>query len=150
MTANQLSEEQITEMKKAFDLLDKDGDGSITRKELCMALYSAGEKPSGEYIDQIICEGDTDGNGAIEFTEFLNLMANRINNTYDDDLVKAAFNVIDQSKSGSFNAAELMHIMQSLGEEITEDEIEEMIKDADTDGTGCVSYEEFLHLMKTI
>ena len=47
-TADQLSEEQIAEFKEAFSLFDRDGDGTITTKELGTVMRSLGQNPTGE------------------------------------------------------------------------------------------------------
>ena len=51
--------------------------------------------------------------------------------------------MFDKDGNGFISVPELSHVMISLGEEITEEEVKEMIKEADTDGDGQVSYEDF-------
>ena len=55
-----------------------------------------------------------------------------------------AFRVFDQSGSGEIGTQELHHIMTSLGEKLTEEEAEEMIKLADPSGSGVIRYENFV------
>ena len=59
--------------KEAFTLYDKNGDGFITTMELRTAMNALGQKPSPSEIADIIKEFDTDGNGTIDFNEFLQL-----------------------------------------------------------------------------
>uniref|UniRef100_A0A7N5P2Z5 EF-hand domain-containing protein n=1 Tax=Ailuropoda melanoleuca TaxID=9646 RepID=A0A7N5P2Z5_AILME len=61
--ADQLTEEQIAEFKEAFSLFDKDGDGTITTKELGTVMRSLGQNPTEAELQDMINEVDADGNG---------------------------------------------------------------------------------------
>jgi calmodulin len=73
--ADQLSEEQISEFKEAFSLFDRDGDGTITTFELGTVMRSLGQNPTEAELQDMINEVDADGNGTIDFPEFLTMMA---------------------------------------------------------------------------
>lgn len=72
--ASQLSDEQIAEFKEAFSLFDKDGDGTITTKELGTVMRSLGQNPTQAELQDMIREVDVDGNGTIDFPEFLTMV----------------------------------------------------------------------------
>ena len=65
------------------------------------------------------------------------------------DEVKEAFREFDLDKNGYVGAAEIAHILQSMGEKATDDEVDEMILMADLDGDGQVSFEEFFKLISS-
>ncbi|KAH9321894.1 hypothetical protein KI387_016533, partial [Taxus chinensis] len=134
--AENLSEDQIAEFKEAFGLFDKDGDGSITTKELGTVMRSLGQNPTETELRDMIGEVDADGNGTIDFPEFLNLMARKMKDTDSEEELMEAFKVFDKDQNGFISAAELGHVMANLGEKLTAEEIEEMIREADTDGDG--------------
>jgi len=69
MSADQLTEEQIAEFKEAFSLFDKDGDGTITTKELGTVMRSLGQNPTEAELQDMINEVDADGSGTIDFPE---------------------------------------------------------------------------------
>lgn len=145
--ADLLTEEQIAEFREAFSLFDRDGDGSITTKELATVIRSLGQNPTEAEIQDMINEVDTDGNGTIDFREFLDLMAHKMKDFDSDEELREAFKVFDKDQNGYISAAELRHVMINLGEKLTEEEVEMMIKEADTDGDGQVNYEEFVKMM---
>ena len=66
---------QIAEFKEAFSLFDKDGDGTITTKEIGTVMRSLGQNPTEAELQDMINEVDADGNGTIDFPEFLTMMA---------------------------------------------------------------------------
>ena len=57
------------------------------------------------------------------------------------------FRVFDKDGNGYISAAELRHVMTNLGEKLTDEEVDEMIREADIDGDGQVNYEEFVTMM---
>jgi calmodulin len=143
----QLTGDQIAEFKEAFSLFDKDGDGSITTKELGTVMRSLGQNPTEAELQDMISEVDVDGNGTIDFPEFLNLMARKMKDTDSEEELKEAFRVFDKDQNGFISAAELRHVMTNLGEKLTDDEVDEMIREADVDGDGQINYEEFVKMM---
>merc|ERR1712241_1353963 len=140
-----LTDEQIAEFKEAFVLFDKDGDGTITTKELATVMRSLGQHPTESELQDMINEVDEDGNGTIEFNEFLVMMAKKVKENESSDDIKEAFKVFD--RDGYISAEELGQVMSTLGESLTQEEIDEMIREADSDGDGRVCYEEFATMM---
>ncbi|XP_028836920.1 calcium-binding protein 1-like isoform X2 [Denticeps clupeoides] len=147
LQADQLTEEQIAEFKEAFSLFDKDGDGTITTKELGTVMRSLGQNPTEAELQDMINEVDADGNGTIDFPEFLTMMARKMKDTDSEEEIREAFRVFDKDGNGYISAAELRHVMTNLGEKLTDEEVDEMIREADIDGDGQVNYEEFVQMM---
>ncbi|KAL6007280.1 hypothetical protein ACLOJK_032776 [Asimina triloba] len=148
--ADLLTEEQIAEFQEAFCLFDKDGDGCITIDELATVIRSLGQDPTEEELQDMINEVDVDGNGTIEFGEFLNLMARKMKETDAEEELREAFRVFDRDQNGYISANELRHVMINLGEKLTDEEVEQMIREADMDGDGQVNYEEFVRMMMAV
>jgi calmodulin len=144
---DQLTEEQIAEFKEAFSLFDKDGDGTITTKELGTVMRSLGQNPTESELQDMINEVDADGNGTIDFPEFLTMMARKMKDTDSEEEIREAFRVFDKDGNGFVSEAELRHVMTNLGEKLTDDEVAEMIREADLDGDGQVNYQEFVTMM---
>jgi len=122
-------------------------DGNISVMELGIVMRNMGQNPTEAELKQMISEVDADGNGLIDFAEFVTLMARKMNNTDKDAEIKEAFNVFDKDGSGKISKDELRSIMKSLGEDLTDEEITQMIQEADTNGDGEIDYEEFLRML---
>ena len=87
------------------------------------------------------------GNGTIDFPEFLTMMARKMKDTDSEEEFRAAFRVIDKDGNGFISAADLSHMMTNIGENLTDEEVNEMIREADIAGDGHVNYEEFVTMM---
>jgi len=147
--ADKLKDEQIQEFREAFSLFDKDGDGTITTQELGTVMKSLGQNPCESDLQDMINEVDVDGNGTIDFTEFLDMMTKHMKETDNEQELREAFKVFDTDGSGKISSGELKKVMHNLGEKLTDEEIAEMIREADADGDGEVDYNEFVKMMST-
>jgi len=139
-----LSPEQVAEFKEAFNLFDKNGDGSITISELETVMRSLGQTPTKDELAAMIKSVDVDGNGEIDFDEFLAMLASKMSETQDE--LAECFGVFDKNKDGFIEAAELKQVMESLGEKLTNEDIQHMISELDPEKTGKVSYDNFLKM----
>jgi len=145
--AETLSEERISEFREAFALFDKDGDGTITTNELGEMMRSLGQNPSDGELRDMVNEVDVDGNGTIEFAEFCAMMARKTHDTNPVEELKEAFKLFDKDGNGSISTKELREVMKSLGEQLSNSEVEEMMREADTDGDGEIDFDEFVKMM---
>jgi calmodulin len=144
---DQLTEDKIAEFREAFEIFDKNKDGYITIKELGEIMKNLGQTPTEAELTDMINEVDIDGNGNIDFKEFLGLMARKMRDSDTEEELIEAFKVFDRDGNGLISASELKHVMVSLGEKITDEEVDEMIKEADIDGDGYINYEEFVRMI---
>ena len=99
---------------------------------------------------EMISEVDDNGNGEIEFEEFAILMSKRMGKTEDEETLKEAFKILDMDSSGQISRGEPKEIMRGFsraGEDIGDDEIDVMLQQADVDGDGEISMDEFCKVM---
>jgi len=142
----EFTEEQIAEFKEAFSLFDRDGDGNITTKELGTVLRSLGQNPTEAELKEMISAYEG-GNGMIDFAEFTRLMSKTMKETVGEQEIIDAFKVFDKDGNGLISAAELRHIMTNIGEKLTEEEVDEMLREAEVDSDGHINYHEFVKML---
>lgn len=146
--ADLLTLQQITELKEAFLVFDKDGDGSITVQDLEHVFAAVGQHVSEKKLQTILAEADLDSNGVIDFPEFLNLVAVKQNDPEEKEQeLKRTFHLYDLGNTGFITVSNLRFVMSRLGCPLTTEEAFEMIGEADMDGDGKLSFEEFKRIM---
>ncbi|TPX44814.1 hypothetical protein SeMB42_g03515 [Synchytrium endobioticum] len=145
---HELTSEQKQEIREAFDLFDTDGSGTIDAKELKVAMRALGFEPKKEEIRKMIAEIDKNGSGAIDFAEFLELMASKMSEKDSREEILKAFRLFDDDDTGKITFKNLKRVARELGENLTDEELQEMIDEADRDGDGEINEEEFLRIMK--
>merc|ERR1712036_33976 len=121
MAKHGLTEDQVAEIKEAFDLFDTDGSGSIDTNELKVAMKALGMDAKSEEIRKLINDIDTDGDGTIDFDEFLAMMTAR--------------------KQGEDTREDLLKVFKLFDD----DKLKEMMDWADKDGDGVLNEDEFIN-----
>ena len=144
---NKVPKARIIHYRNAFNMFDKKKDGVITLKELSNVLRSLNLDPTEEEIKEMIDEVDLDGNGEIDFEEFVTLMNRRSKETDIEEEVLNAFKVFDKEGNGLISNTELRHILTELEDGFTEEEIDDLLLESDDDGDGFISYAEFIKNM---
>ncbi len=142
-----LQEEKISECREVFDLFDKDKDGAITVKELGDVMRALGANPTQAELDEMISEVVCEPSQRIEFKEFLDLFAKKMKDPDTEEDLIEAFKVFDHDNDGVISNEELKHVMVTLGEFMSEEEADEMIREADIDGDGLINYFRFVKIM---
>ncbi|KAI9198798.1 hypothetical protein LWI28_022335 [Acer negundo] len=145
--AENLSEEEIKGLKSMFANIDTDQSGTITYEELKTGLSRLGSKLSEVEVKQLMEAADVDGNGSIDYIEFISATMHRYRLERDEHLFKA-FQYFDTDHSGYITRDELETAMKEygMGDEVT---IREIISEVDTDNDGRINYEEFCTMMRS-
>ncbi|KAM3128069.1 hypothetical protein pb186bvf_019832 [Paramecium bursaria] len=145
---SELTEEQRQEIKEAFDLFDTDGTGYIDIKELKVAMRALGFEPKKEEVKLMIKDVDREGKGVIEYADFLELMTVKMAERDPREEMLKAFRLFDDDNTGRITLKNLKRVARELGETMTDDELQEMIDEADRDGDGEINEEDFIRIMK--
>ncbi|CAI9768068.1 unnamed protein product [Fraxinus pennsylvanica] len=144
-----LQSDQLTQLKDIFDRFDMDRDGSLTQLEMAALLRSLGLKPSGDQIHVLLANMDSNGNGSIEFEELVDAILPDLNEEVliNQEQLMGVFRSFDRDGNGYITAAELAGQMAKMGHPLTYRELTEMMQEADTNGDGVISFNEFANIM---
>jgi len=110
-------------------------------------MRSLGQNPTEAELVEMIQEIDADGNGTIDFPEFLKMMARKMQDTDTEEEIREAFKVFDKDGNGLISAAELRHVMTNLGKKLTEKKGDEMIWKVNVDGIEKINNKKFFRMM---
>ncbi|CAL5098442.1 unnamed protein product [Urochloa decumbens] len=141
-----LSEEEITGLKEMFKNIDKDNSGTITLDELKNGLAKHGTKLTDGEIQQLMEAADADGNGLIDYDEFVTATVH-MNKLDREEHLYTAFQYFDKDNSGYITKEELEQALKEQGL-YDADKIKEVISDADSDNDGRIDYSEFVAMMR--
>ena len=143
-----LTSEQLKEIKEAFRLFDKDNSKTIDVAELRDAMKALGINMSKHDLKQMMKNVDKDGTGDIDFDEFKDLMTEKMSERNPEEELKKSFRLYDSDDTGYITFENLKEAGANLGEDLTDDEIWAMIREADQNGDGQISLTEFIDMMK--
>ncbi|KAI6704517.1 hypothetical protein NL676_007479 [Syzygium grande] len=145
--ATNFSEEDIKGLKAMFTNMDTDNSGTITFEELKSGLARLGSRLSETEVKQLMEAADVDGNGSIDYIEFISATMHRHKLERDEHLHKA-FQYFDKDGSGYITKDELEAAMKehAIGDEAN---IKEIIAEVDKDNDGRIDYDEFCTMMRS-
>lgn len=111
-------------------------------------MKKLGSNPTDDDIQQMIKSVDDNGDGEIDFDEFLILMSTKKKNEDPDKELMDAFKVFDADSSGTISRKELKKLMKQLGQKLSDQELDAMMEEVDTDKSGEIDFEEFKAMMQ--
>ncbi|KAL4655645.1 myosin regulatory light polypeptide 9-like [Arapaima gigas] len=135
---------QIQEFKEAFNMIDQNRDGFIDKEDLHDMLASLGKNPSDDYLEGMMSEAP----GPINFTMFLTMFGERLNGTDPEDVIRNAFACFDEEGSGVIHEDHLRELLTTMGDRFTDDEVDELFREAPIDKKGNFNYAEFTRILK--
>jgi myosin regulatory light chain 12 len=104
-------QQQIQEFKEAFNMIDQDRDGFISKEDLSATFDSLGRLVKDEYLEEMLNEAT----GPVNFTMFLTLFGEKISGTDPEDVIRSAFSSFDPDNIGSIDEDKLKRLMMGLG-----------------------------------
>lgn len=139
-----LSKDYLADLKEVFMLFDKDEDGVLTFTELEVVMKCLGQRPSEQELLQMVREVSQDKlYDTVEFNEFLTMIAKqRKHEVTLQDLVEA-FKIFDKENTGVISKDDFCYIMNKFGNETFEEELVDMVKEADKRKNGKIDYKWF-------
>ena len=145
---NGLTEDEVLEIREAFDLFDTDHSGEIDVAELKQALMNLGIDTKNQTLQNMLADIDKNGNANIDFDEFIDMMTAKMSDKDTrEDLEKVFELFLGDDDADKIDIKHLKRVCKELNENMSDDELNEMIVRADTDRDGKVSFEEFYAIM---
>jgi len=145
-----LSQDEVDEIRQAFDLFDTQQTGKIDPKELKAAMQSLGFDTKNPTIFQMISELDTPDSqkkGGIDFDSFVEAINNKLGDKETKDGIRRIFNLfIDDPQQETITLSSLRRIARELGEQMSNDELKDMLERASSNGTE-LNFDEFYDIM---
>lgn len=142
-----LTDEQIQEVKEAFAMYDKGCNGTILTKSFIYVMRSLGQNPTEDEYNDMMCHNDLHEAGFIDFVRFLQMWAKYSADV--DETIKDAFNLFDNDGSGAISMDEFRKVMSKEGAQMTDEEIDEIIKEVDVNGDGQMNIDEFVTMLQS-
>lgn len=139
------------ELEEAFSLFDREVSGKVNVNDVQAVLELVGiADTSVDVAKLIVDEIDYDKTGTIEFQEFFDWMAAKEASARDkaEELVDHIFKIIDRDNSGTITAVELKTTLSSLGEVMSHDDVQHIVREADENGDGVIDVHEFAEMMR--
>jgi len=136
------SQKQIAEFKEAFQMMDADKDGIISKNDLRATFDAVGRLANDKEMDEMLKEAS----GPINFTMLLTLFANRMSGSADDDdVVINAFKSFDEN--GKIDGEKLRHALMTWGEKFSSDEVDDAYDQMVIDGSGRIDTGKLISML---
>merc|ERR1712167_33421 len=119
-----LSEEQVEEIREAFSLFDSDASSAIDVRELKAAMRALGFEVKNEELKKMVSDVDNDGNGTIEFGEFLQMMTGKMGEKDTREDIEKVFKLFDDDNTNKISFRNLARVAEELGENIDDEELQ--------------------------
>ena len=145
-----LSNDEVDEIRQAFDLFDTNGTGKIDPKELKAAMQSLGFDTKNPTIYTLIADLDTPEaakNGGVNFDDFVGSINNKLGDKESKEGIHRIFELfIDDPNADTITLSSLKKIAQELGENMSAEELKDMLERASANGTE-LTFDEFYEIM---
>ncbi|CAL1682647.1 unnamed protein product [Lasius platythorax] len=147
----QLSKDQLSHLKMAFDAFDHDKKGCISTDMVGTILGMLGHEVNSEELAEIILEIDMWGTGELKFEEFCQLASRFLEEDTDIEAMqqelREAFRLYDKEGDGYITTDVFRDILHELDDALSPEELDMIIEEVDIDGSGTVDFDEFMEVM---
>ena len=114
-----INKEQLKQLKEAFDFIDQDHDGVISKEDLQTILISLGQKPTDKQVKDMLSEVT----GSVDFARFLSMFASKMETADPEELIRNAFTCFDEDCDGFINLDEFKELLMTMGLRLTEQQV---------------------------
>ncbi|CCW60638.1 unnamed protein product [Phytomonas sp. EM1] len=146
----QLTEEQRQEIREAFELFDSDKNGLIDAHEMKVSMRALGFDVKRDEVTRLMqdCAArDQNGQPLMDLAGFTDIMTEKFSQRDPRQEMIKAFQLFDENNTGKISLRSLRRVARELGENMSDDELQAMIDEFDTDQDGEINLEEFMAIM---
>jgi len=138
-----LTKEQLADLQEGFELYDPSRTGQLAIEDLSRVARACGANPTQAEIAAYLDDFEEE---FIDFGGFVEFVVQHTHEMTDTDLRKQ-FRVFDRNNTGKIIAAELRHSLKSVGDALSEDEVNSLFQEVGVDKEGMIDFEEFVKVM---
>lgn len=142
-----LSEEQLANFNLQFLLLDYDSDGVIPISDLGRFLRSTGFYPTSSDLRALSSVVDPHNTGIVKLEDILATSDSYEPFKLSDAAVREAFKAVDEDQDGYLTAAQLRHVLTNLGDQLSNEEADEVLRDALVDGDSQMNIDDLITML---
>ncbi|XP_076249926.1 troponin C-like [Rhynchophorus ferrugineus] len=143
-------DEQLHLLKRAFSMFDSTKNGTIDREKVRTILTTLGHSYDEKELEQMLADEDPEETGTVNLDAFCRVASHFLENEDEEALqkeLKEAFRLYDKEGNGYIPTSSLREILAALDDQLTNDQLNEMIAEIDTDASGTVDFDEFMEMM---
>lgn len=151
--AQRCLQQQLSDFRESFDLFDEDGGGTVDLDEFVKMMEMFGHVAiDSNELKQTVAQFDGDDDGELNFVDFIGMMVSEepvIRRDVKSHLVgfREAFNLFDSEGRGVITDESFLRSWREYGFQATDEQVIEMLKIADEDGSGELEFDEFVHMV---
>ncbi|XP_062998402.1 calmodulin-like protein 4 isoform X1 [Elgaria multicarinata webbii] len=139
-----LSQDQINEFKECFSLYDKKQKGKIKASDLITVMRCLGTSPTPGEVTRHLQLHKVDVSAELDFSVFLTIIYRQMRQEDPRNEILLAMSMADKQKTGFITVAELRAKLMNLGEKLSREEVDNLLKDAEVGHNGIVKYEDLV------
>ena len=148
----ELTDDMLTEIQDSFDLFTSanesdDGPPKIDVEELVVVMRALGHEPDKLALKKLAQESDPENTGRLDFDGYLNIILNKLAELPSQGDLEKAFRLFDQGSKQHVDFNDLKRIAAQIGEVIDDEELMQMLREADSTGEGVVGQADFMKIV---
>ena len=133
---------QVQEFKEAFQMIDQDKDGFISKNDIRATFDSLGRLCTDAELESMVQEAP----GPINFTMFLTIFGDRTQGTDEEEVILNAFAQYDEGE-GLCREETLRHALVTWGEKFSPEEADKILAEAPMDRKGNIDIRKFAQVL---
>jgi len=133
---------ELEKFKQAFIFFDRDGDGTMSCDDVCLAMRAMGALVTEKEVKNLLKKYDPDHTGTIDVNDFIACMSEVLNKDDSEQEIKNGFSVFDKNDNGLLAVNEMRHVLTRIGDPLTQEEVTNFLNILDVHGDNFIRFNE--------